>query len=159
MPQSLLPHFGDVRNGRESGVLGRSGAGWEMEQNPYESPSDAPAPHAERPKWQTWLATVGWIAFFLLPAVGVIAAHTYPGPPFLDAPKGDTILSRVSLALGVPMQPLLFGSLLGCVVSVVYLPLTPPWKVAAIIAWFPLAVMQILALTLALILLGYPPVT
>ena len=77
----------------------------------------------------------------------------------MDAPSGDTVLSRVSLALGVPMEPLLLGSLLGCAVSVAYLPITPRWKVAVILAWFPLAVMQILALTLALILLGYPPVT
>jgi hypothetical protein len=57
------------------------------------------------------------------------------------------------------MEPLLFGSLLGCAVSVACLPITLHWKVAAILAWFPLAVLQILALTLALLLLGYPPVT
>lgn len=132
-----------------------------MSQNPYESPSDLPASHAQRkrPKWRACVAVAGWLVFFLLPSFGVFAGHAYPGPPFLDAPKGDTVLSRVSLALGVPMEPLLLGSLLGCVVSAACLPITLRWKAAAIPAWFPLAVLQILALTLALLLLGYPPVT
>ena len=129
--------------------------------NPYESPSDIPAPHAQmqRRKWRACAAVGGWLVFFLLPSFGVIAGHAYPGPPFLDPPKGDTVLSRVSLALGVPMEPLLFGSLLGCVIAAACLPTTLHWKATVILAWFPLAVLQILALTLALLLLGYPPVT
>jgi hypothetical protein len=39
LPQSLPPDFGDVRNGRESSFLGRSGEGRVMEPNPYESPT------------------------------------------------------------------------------------------------------------------------
>ena len=132
-----------------------------MSQNPYDSPSELPAPHAQRkiPKWRGRVAAGGWLVFFLLPTFGVFASHAYPGPPFLDAPRGDTVLSRVSLALGVPMEPLLFGSLLGCAVSAACLPIARGWKATAILAWLPLAVLQVLELMLALLLLGYPPVT
>ena len=136
-----------------------------MSQNPYESPSDPLTPLAPRKsrKWLECAAVGGWLVFFLLPAFGVFAGHAFPGPPFLDAPKGDTVLSRVSLGLGVPMEPLLFGSLLGCVVSAACFPVTLRWKavaiVNAIVWWFPLVVLQIIALMFALVLLGYPPVT
>ena len=132
-----------------------------MKQNPYESPGDLLAQYAPRKssKRLVCAAVAGWLVCFLLPSFGVFAGHAFPGPPFLDAPKGDTILSRTSIILGVPMEPLLFGSLLGCVLSVACLPVKPRWKAFAIVGWFPLVVLQILALMFALALLGFPPVT
>lgn len=57
----------------------------------------------------------------------------------------------------------MIGSLLGCVASAACFPVTLRWKVVvifnAIVGWFLLVVLQIIALTLALLLLGYPPVT
>ena len=136
-----------------------------MSENPYESPSVQPTPSVPRKssKWIACTSVAGWLFFFLLPSFGVFAGRAYPGPPFLDAPKGDTVLSRVSLAMGVPMEPLLFASLLGCVVSAACFPVTLRWKGVvifnAIVWWFLLMVVQILGLTLALMLLGDPPVT
>jgi len=131
-----------------------------VSQNPYQSPSDHPLiAQSKGRKWLPCVASAGWLVSFLLPSFGVIAGHVYPGPPFLNAPTGDTVLSRVSLALGVPMGPLLFGSLVGCVVAAACLPIKLRWKAAAIVAWIPLSVLQVLALVLALVLLGYPPVT
>jgi len=130
--------------------------------NPYQSPSDnalTANAKSKRRKWLTYAALVGWLVFFLLPSFGVIAGHVYPEPPSLDAPTADTVLSRVSLALGVPLGPLLLGSLLGCAVAAACLPIALRWKAAAMIAWIPLAALQVLALVLALVLLGYPPVT
>lgn len=135
-----------------------------MSQNPYESPCDlTPQVQRQSHKRHACAAVAGWLFFFLLPSFGVFAAHAFPGPPFLDAPKGDTVLSRVSLMLGVPMEPLLLGSLLGCVVSGACFPVTLRWKAVAvfnaIVWWFPLILLQIMALQLALMALVFPPVT
>lgn len=65
--------------------------------------------------------------------------------------------------MGVPMEPLFLGSLLGCVVSAACFPVTLRWKAVAILNavvwWFPLMVLQLVALQIALLLLGFPPVT
>ena len=131
-----------------------------MSQNPYESPSDLVTPHAPRKssKWLACVAVAGWLIFFLLPAFGVFAGRAFPGPYF-DAPNGDTMLSRLSLILGTPMEPLLFVSLIGCVVLVACLPIKLRWKATAIVGWFPLTVVQIIAIYFTLALLGYPPYT
>lgn len=132
-----------------------------MPTNPYEPPGDISNPQDPRqsPKRRVYAAVLGWLAFFLLPSVGVLACHAYPGPPFWDAPTGDTILSRLSLALGAPMEPLFFVSLLGCFVIVGGSPFSSLWKVIAVLAWFPLMVFQLMALMFALVLLGRPFVT
>ena len=136
-----------------------------MDQNPYKAPTElTPSPQDKKSRYLLFVAAVaGWLVFFLVPSFGVFASHAYPGPPFLDPPQGDTIFSRVSIVLGTPMEPLLLFSLIGCVASAICLPATPRWKAIAIfnaiVWWLPLMVVQILALTLVLMLLGYPPAT
>jgi hypothetical protein len=132
-----------------------------MSQNPYESPRDVPAEAAriKSSKGLVCAIVAVWAVSFLLPAIAVAAAKLFPIPPVFDSPSGDTILSRTSILLGVPMEPFLLGSLLGCAVSASCLPTKLHWKAIAIVGWFPLVVLQILAIGLALALLGYPPVT
>jgi hypothetical protein len=136
-----------------------------MEQNPYEPPKVGPSvPWHSRIRHSKGLvgAIVAiWAVFFLLPAIVVsavrLAINVFPIPPMFDPPSGDTILSRSSIILGVPMGPVLLVSLLGCAVSAACLPTKHQWKVVAILGWVPLVVLQILAIALALVLLGYPP--
>src|SRR5436190_17272777 len=95
----------------------------DMSENPYQS-SGSPSNEITQPaqiksrRWRAFAASGACLFCFLLPSWGVIASHAYPGPPFLELPEGDNIVSRISIYYGVPMEPLLLGSLIGSVVSV-----------------------------------------
>jgi hypothetical protein len=138
-----------------------------MELNPYDPPNVAPTASRHTnilsSKGLVCAIVALWAVSFLLPAIVVaavkLALKLFPIPPMFDHPSGDTILSRTSIILGLPMEPVLLVSLLGCAVSAACLPIKRQWKAVAILGWVPLIVLQILAIALALALLGYPPAT
>jgi hypothetical protein len=106
LPQSVLPDFGDVGNGRESCVLGGSGAARVMSDNPYESPREQG--RSTRRNY-SGVRIALWVLLFF---IGVPAVHALllciTNPGFRAALKVSQIqalavYAGLTLAIGVAL--------------------------------------------------------
>lgn len=127
-----------------------------MEPNPYASPTEKPSPENRKKGMRVFTFAAAWLVLFLIPSFSVIVVNCFPIPPFLSTPSGDNVLSRISLAIGVPADILLLVSLIGCETLILFAPLSRGWKITIALAWFPLAVAQLFVIALALVLAGNP---
>jgi len=101
--------------------------------------------------------TIAWLVFFLIPSFAVVHVNCFPNAlKKLPLPEGDNILARISIKIGVPADILLVVSLIGCVTLILFAPLSRAWKITIALAWFPLAVAQLFAICLGLVLVGNP---
>ncbi len=127
-----------------------------MPENPYRSPNQVAV--EEKPNSKRLLFfSILWILFFLIPSIVLAIVKIGHIAPFLggERPSGDTILSRCSLILRIPIEPLLLVSLLGCLLSTLLLPIKKfRWKFVILVAWFPLVVLQDVVLGIVLAILG-----
>lgn len=98
----MLLDFRDVRNGRESGVLGRSGAGGVMSENPYESPREPSGRSTDRS--YSGVRLVLWVLLFFI------------GVPVLD---GLFMLRIVGLTTVRPRDAQIFGVYVGLTLAII----------------------------------------
>lgn len=124
-----------------------------MPENPYRSPGQAPI-DAQPNSSRFLLYGSLWIALFLMPAISLAIFRTLHLAQFLERPSGDTILSRTSIIISMPVEPLLLISLLGYVTLTVCSPINVWWKGLFLVAWIPFVILQYVALIITLILLG-----
>jgi len=124
--------------------------------NPYESPTQCLA-YDTRSTGRLVVHLAAWLACFLVPALAVAFVNSYPEAlQKLPRPAGAGVMTRISTTIGVPAD-IVFGlSLIGCGASTILAPIPRKWKVAALLAWFPLMIAQLFMICLCLILLGHP---
>lgn len=127
-----------------------------MEPNPYEAPSDRLSPQGRMSNRRLAFSVSAWFVFLLIPSLSVVLVNWFPDGPKLPAPTGDSVLSRISISIGVPADIVLLISFIGCETLILFAPISRALKIGIALAWFPLVVAQLFAIVLCLVLAGNP---
>lgn len=122
-----------------------------MEPNPYEPPSEQAKLEGRSGSRRIAAYVIGWCLFFLLPTLTLVLAIYFPHIFGLARlPDRDGVLIRISLTVASRADIALPISFVGCAVISAISPVRAPWKIAIVLAWFPLSLVQLFAMILGL---------
>jgi hypothetical protein len=126
-----------------------------MNINPYKSPdavfTDCTGTYVRR----SVLWAVAWIVSFLSLAISVVVSHVWPCVFKSYLPEWESNpLVLISLAMRVRVDAVCAVSLILCTCIAAYAPLSSAQRAVVMCAWFPLMILQIIAILVCLLFAG-----